>query len=93
MHIANYFNIPLVVQGENPIFEYGGPEKDRDNMVMNKRWRQEFGGMRGFREEDMVDKDISLEDLKILQYPNENELNKKGISCVFYGGYFKSYKK
>ena len=89
MHIANYFNIPLVVQGENPIFEYGGPEKDRDNMVMNKRWRQEFGGMRGFREEDMVDKDISLEDLKILQYPNENELNKKGISCVFYGGYFK----
>ena len=89
MHIANNFNIPLVIQGENPIFEYGGPEKERDNMVMDKRWRQELGGMRGFREEDMVDNEISMEDLKILQYPNESELAKKGISCIFYGGYFK----
>ena len=33
MHVANKFNIPLVVYGENPIFEYGGPENDRDNYV------------------------------------------------------------
>ena len=49
------FKAPLVVFGENPQFEYGGPEHSRNNMIMDKKWRQELGGMRGFREEDVID--------------------------------------
>ena len=89
MHIANKLNIPLVIFGENPIFEYGGPEFSRDNMVMDKKWRQEFGGMRGFREEDMADEEISIEDLKMLQYPDDLEIKKNNILGLFYGSFFK----
>ena len=33
--------------------------QSRDQMIMDKRWRQEFGGMRGLRESDMIDSEIS----------------------------------
>ena len=88
-HFATRFRIPLVVFGENPQFEYGGPESSRDNMVMDKRWRQEFGGMRGLREEDMVDMDISIADLRALQYPDDETVHEVGVMGTFYGYYFK----
>ena len=89
IHIAVKFKIPLVVYGENPIFEYGGPQHSRDNMIMNKRWRQEFGGMRGYREEDMLDFDITENDIKMLYYPADEEIEKNKIRAIFYGYYFK----
>ncbi|MDC1060366.1 N-acetyl sugar amidotransferase [Alphaproteobacteria bacterium] len=89
MHFANLFKAPLVVFGENPIFEYGGPEYRRDNLVLDKRWRQEFGGMRGFREEDMVDDEISAEDLKILNFPKDEDVRKNKILGTFYGYFFR----
>ncbi len=88
-HIATNFNIPLVVYGENPQLEYGGPKESRNNMIMDKRWRQEFGGMRGFREEDMVDDDISASDLKILEYPKDEDVTRVGVTGIFYGYFFK----
>ncbi len=89
MHIAVKFKVPLVVYGENPIFEYGGPDYSRDNMIMNKKWRQEFGGMRGIREEDMVDDNITSEDLKMLVYPKDEDIEKYQIKGIFYGHFFK----
>jgi N-acetyl sugar amidotransferase len=88
-HFATKFKIPLVVFGENPQFEYGGPESSRDNMVMDKRWRQEFGGMRGLREEDMTDLDILIGDMRMLKYPDDKEVRSAGVTGVFYGQYFK----
>ena len=71
--VAAKFDIPLVVYGENPQFEYGGPESSRKPQQVNKRWRQEFGGLRGLREEDMVDEEISYRDVQILKFPEEEE--------------------
>ena len=88
-HFAARFNIPLVIYGENPQFEYGGPEESRNNFIMDKRWRQEFGGMRGLREEDMSDYDISIEDLRILQYPDDELVQRLKIKGLFYGFFFK----
>ncbi len=88
-HIATKFDIPLVVYGENPQLEYGGPEQSRDNMIMDQRWRQEFGGMRGFREEDMVDDDISISDLRIMKFPKDEDIKKVGVTGIFYGYFFK----
>ena len=88
-HIATKFKIPLVVYGENPQLEYGGPESSRDNMIMDQRWRQEFGGMRGFREEDMVDEDISIADLRIMRFPEDEDVKLVGVRGVFYGYFFK----
>ena len=87
--VANQFKIPLVIYGENPQFEYGGPKFSKKNYIMNKRWRQEFGGMRGLREEDMIDQEISKDDLKILEFPNENELKKNNILGIFLGQFIK----
>lgn len=89
IHIAVKFKIPLIIYGENPIFEYGGPKYSRDNMVMNKRWRQEFGGMRGYREEDMIDEDTKKDDIKILFYPDDELIEKNNIKAIFYGHFFK----
>ena len=60
--------IPLIVYGENPQFEYGGPVEARKPKPMNRRWRQEFGGLRGLREEDLVDAQISMRDLEVLRF-------------------------
>lgn len=85
--VATWLNIPLVVYGENPQFEYGGPPENRKPQPMNERWRQEFGGLRGLREDDLVEGKITQRDLEILRFPDENEC--RGISGIFYGDYFK----
>lgn len=87
--IAVAFNIPLIIWGENPQLEYGGPAASRDNEILDKRWRQEFGCMRGFREEDMVDEEISMSDLKSLLYPSDEEIQRVGVTGLFYGYFFK----
>jgi len=88
-HFAVRFKIPLVIFGENPQFEYGGPVKSRDNMIMDRRWRQEFGLMRGFREEDMVDDEISIGDLRMLQFPSDEAVHEEKVLGTFYGHFFK----
>ena len=88
-NVAAAFNIPLVIFGEQPQMEYGGPKASRDNFVMDRRWRQEFGLMRNFREEDMVDQDISIEDLHMLQFPDEEIVSRKTILGTFYGFFHK----
>lgn len=87
--IAVNFNIPLIIWGENPQLEYGGPAADRERKLLDKRWRQEFCGMRGFREEDMVGDELTMSDLKILIYPSDEEIRKVGVTGLFYGYFFK----
>jgi N-acetyl sugar amidotransferase len=85
--VASWMKIPMVVYGENPQFEYGGPPEARNPKPMNKRWRQEFGGLRGLREEDLIDSQVSKRDVEILRFPEEKEL--EGIRGVFYGDFFR----
>ena len=87
--LAVNFKIPLVIFGENPQLEYGGPEASRDSFIMDKRWRQEFGGMRGLRESDMVDLDISDTDLAALNFPDDAVMESAGVMGVFYGSFYK----
>ena len=87
--MALNYRIPLIIYGENSQLEYGGPAADRDRRIFDKRWRQEFGGMRGFREEDMVDDEILLSDLKCLVFPDEQELAAADVTGLFYGYFFK----
>ena len=87
--LAVALKIPLLIWGENSQLEYGGPASSRDNSVLDKRWRQEFGCMRGFREEDMVDDSIKLSDMKSLIWPSDEEIKEVGVTGIFYGYYFK----
>lgn len=87
--IAANFGIELVVYGENPQLEYGGPAESRDAMIMDHRWRQEFAGMRGFREDDMIDDDISSADIDALRYPADALVKERGVKGVFFGHFHK----
>lgn len=87
--IATKFGISLIIYGENPQLEYGGPERSRDKMIMDKMWRQEFSGMRGLREDDMIDDEISSADLHALRYPSDEEVRDKKITGLFYGHFHK----
>lgn len=53
-------NIPLVIWGENPQNEYGGPTKaTRNTMALNSSWLHEFGGLNGLRVSDIIDAGIA----------------------------------
>jgi len=44
----------LIMYGENPQHQYGGPEGTEDAVMMTERWVHEFGGFLGMRPSDMI---------------------------------------
>lgn len=46
--------IPLIMYGECPQAEYGGPMGSEQAMQMTARWRAEFGGFLGLRPVDLI---------------------------------------
>lgn len=63
--------IPLIIWGENPQNEYGGPnEESQKEFEMRDVWLQEFGGLNGLRVQDLVMAGVaSQNDLKQYYYP------------------------
>jgi N-acetyl sugar amidotransferase len=85
------FNIKLIIWGENPQHEYGGPINDVDNNCLDRKWLENFGGLIGLRQSDIV----SMSDNKINQkniipyvYPSDEEIHKVGVTGLFLGYYF-----
>lgn len=84
------FNIPLILWGENPQIEYGGPEKSLNNSVLDQKWMEEFGGLIGFRVSDLIESyDFKPHELEIYNYPDSNILKEKSILGIFLGYYEK----
>lgn len=88
VQIAVKFRIPLIIWGECPQDEYGGPQHSKEAMLLDRRWLEEFGGLLGNRVEDMVDDDIKMKDLKPYIYPNDAELKNVGVTGVYLGYFF-----
>ncbi len=88
VQIAVAFNIPLIIWGENPQDEYGGPAHSKEARILDRRWLEEFGGLLGNRVEDMVDDDIQLSDLQLYVYPSDKELHRVGVTGVYLGYFF-----
>jgi imidazole glycerol phosphate synthase glutamine amidotransferase subunit len=90
IRVAVSYNIPLVVWGENPQFEYGGPLASKDNYILDRRWMEEFGGFLGLRVEDVVGTDgLTKNDLLPFTYPSREELDRVGIESTFLGSYIR----
>lgn len=88
--IAIRFRIPLIIWGENPQLEYGGPPAERSNRILDRRWLEEFGGLLGNRTEDMIGKNgLTKKDLLPYTWPSEKELSEFKITSIFLGSYFK----
>lgn len=87
--VAYQYRVPLLIWGENPHFEYGGPAAVRDGSVLDHKWLQEFQ-MLGYRLSDLAQTEgISMNDLKAFTYPSEEELSKTGVTGLFLGYYLK----
>jgi len=85
---AVQFNVPLLVWGENPQNEYGGPASAADTNILNRRWLEEFGGLLGMRVSDMVGMDgIEARHLLPYTYPSDEELARVGVTGLFLGHY------
>ncbi len=84
------FNIPLIIWGENPQQEYGGPNLESvKNNILNRKWLEEFGGLLGNRIQDMIGVDGILEkELTPYFYPSDEEIEKVGVTGLFLGSYF-----
>lgn len=88
IHIAVKFNIPLLIWGENPQDEYGGPAGAVKDNILTRRWLEEFGGMLGLRVSDLLDQEgIEERNLILYRYPENKELARIGVTGLFLGHY------
>lgn len=89
IRIAAQLGIKLVVWGENPQHEYGGPAATQDASVLDRRWLEEFGGLLGLRVSDLVGQmGIEKRHLIPYSYPSDEELRRVGVTGIFLGYFF-----
>ena len=83
-------NIPLIIWGENPQMEYGGPDlRSVKSQVLDRKWLEEFGGLLGNRIDDMIGVNgLTKKELTPYFYPLDEEINKVGVTGIFLGSYF-----
>ncbi|MBI2309899.1 N-acetyl sugar amidotransferase [Candidatus Collierbacteria bacterium] len=90
VQIAVKFNIPLLIWGENPQIEYGGPARGRVAKILDRRWLEEFGGLLGNRVEDMRESlGLSRQEMLPYFYPSDQALKNVGVTGVFLGYFLK----
>jgi len=89
VRIAVQHNIRLIVWGENPQNEYGGPATATQSRVLNRRWLEEFGGLLGMRVTDLIGLEgVEKPHLIQYQYPSDSELQRVGVTGIFLGYFF-----
>lgn len=88
VRIAVQLQIPLLVWGENPQHEYGGPAGAAGDNTLTRRWLEEFGGLLGLRVSDLIGKE-RIEPRNLIQYtyPSDEELARVGVTGLFLGYY------
>lgn len=74
--------IPLIMYGENPQNQYGGPPGTTEARQMTRRWTQEFGGFLGMRPSD-----VTGMDMRAYTLPPDSEIEKLGVEAHFLGQY------
>ncbi|WP_310442337.1 N-acetyl sugar amidotransferase [Sulfurimonas sp.] len=84
------FNIPLIIWGESPQIEYGGPASSKTRNTLDRQWLEEFGGLLGNRISDMVGVEgLTKKDLSLYTYASDEDIHRVGVTGLFLGYYFK----
>ena len=84
------FNVPLIIWGESPQIEYGGPASSKTRNTLDRQWLEEFGGLLGNRVSDMIGVDgLTKKDLALYTYSSDEDINRIGVTGLFLGYYFK----
>ena len=80
------YKIPLILYGENPQMEYGGPEAQLKNQILDRKWLEEFGGLLGLRVTDFIESHgFSEKEIAVYKYPDQRELSQFKIESLFLG--------
>jgi len=83
---AVQYNVPLIIWGENPQNEYGGPATDCNNPELDRGWLEQFGGLLGLRVSDLGGLEgIRMQDLIPYTYPSNEDLHRVGVTGIFLG--------
>ena len=83
------FNIKLIIWGENSQHEYGGPASDIDKNYLDRNWLENFGGLIGLRQSDIIEMtNIKNNDILSYKYPSDEDIHKVGVTGLFLGYYF-----
>lgn len=97
MHMAMYniprvvavkFDIPLVIWGENPAFEYGGSGNERYGFQMDNEWLKTYGVTHGTTARDWICEELTEKEMTPYFGPTNEDLEAKGVLAVFLGYYF-----
>ena len=87
--VAVWMKIPLIIWGENPQNENGGPIEKQNEINLNRRWLEEFGGLLGLRVSDITNiLNIPEEKMTLYTYPTSEELKKNKINGLFLGQFY-----
>ena len=88
VQVAVAYKIPLIIWGENPQMEYGGPGK---STVLDKEWLEKYGGfwLDKVKPQVMTKYGIDTKYLKPYIYPTAEELKQVGVTGIFLGQYIK----
>lgn len=91
VQIAVKYNIPLIIWGENPQFEYGKPTDISKEILLDKEWNEKNGGyfLDKIKPNDMTQYGFDLNDLKPYIYPSDEEIKNVGVNGIFLGSYIK----
>lgn len=86
VRVACQMGIPLLVWGECPQNEYGGPANSTEAKILDRRWLEEFGGLLGLRVSDLTEV-LGFEAKQLIQYsyPSDEELRRVGVTGIFLG--------
>lgn len=88
VRVAVQYQIPLLIWGENPQFEYGGPATKRNDNYLDRNWLEQFQ-MLGYRISDVVHDGINVSDIKTFHYPSDEEVKRIGVTGLFLGYFTK----
>lgn len=88
VQVAVAYKIPLIIWGENPQMEYGGPGK---GTILDREWLEKYGGfwLDKVKPQVMTEYGIDIRYLKPYIYPSDKELEQVGVTGVFLGQYIK----
>ena len=95
VQVAVRYKIPLIVWGENPRAEYGGPQKDMEAQYLDRKWCEDFELRVGGQSNDFVGPEIMLKhgiEQKFLNpyiYPSDEEIRSVGVRGIFLGHFIR----
>jgi N-acetyl sugar amidotransferase len=95
VQVAVKYNVPLIIWGENPQSDYGGPLKDMENQYLDRKWCENYGTRVGGKSQSFIGPEIMLKhgiERKFLNpyiYPSDEEINNVGVTGIFLGQFIR----